>query len=77
MMCCAASHATLVQVHLMEDWQVDMLSLARSKGEAIDKLGAWRVSNVVQSAAAQHRELVEQLRGVESNLATLSLLPAT
>jgi hypothetical protein len=71
MMCCAASHATLVQVHLMEDWQVDMLSLARSKGEAIGKLGAWGVSNVVKSAATQHRELVEKLRGVESNLESL------
>ena len=55
----------------MEDWQVDMLSLARSKGEAIGKLGAWGVSNVVKSAATQHRELVEKLRGVENNRESL------
>ena len=50
---------------------MDMLSLPRSKGEAIGKLGAWGVSNVVKSAATQHRELVEKLRGVESNLESL------
>ena len=71
LMCCAASHATLTQIHLLEDWQVDALSLSKSMGEGMGRLREWGVSKGVENAAVQHRELVEKLRSVDSVLDSL------